>query len=468
MTISTKTKNGLIIAIFSLGFYSPFAGYLTSYSAIAENLSTALNINNIYTSGLNSFAFALAVGSGPITTQFLTNKKFGFKWTTFAGFIIASLGLLAASFASKLWQIFLFYSVITSLGNNCVYMGLNYIVSEWLDGTKWKTPGCVLVSMAISTGVFVFNIVTIKLKDWTVGKYDPQDSSVNLAIVQDRFMAFSAIIFFWGIVFFILYSYLDKQNQQSEPQNEPQESEDFKKDEEKNNNKQQVEIQAPDFNNKIHHSLLHILMYLLPTFFWGVIFTVPYTLGTGLISSKLLGASKNNENSPEEIKTLTASILAGMGICELTIRFFVMLLGPSIPTYKKKGLYAHIYGIMCIVTAFICFSLTLNFQSFKWTAISLFSLFWLLTLPMAVMNSLVMPAGENIYNKKLNDKIIFPYGSSLLAFGFFAGPVVFEYLSDNYGTDTGFLVASIGVFGAGCVFVLLGLIKMKEHRQVNV
>ena len=107
MTISTKTKNGLIIAIFSLGFYSPFAGYLTSYSAIAENLSTALNINNIYTSGLNSFAFALAVGSGPITTQFLTNKKFGFKWTTFAGFIIASLGLLAASFATKLWQIFL-------------------------------------------------------------------------------------------------------------------------------------------------------------------------------------------------------------------------------------------------------------------------------------------------------------------------------------------------------------------------
>merc|ERR1711963_1141205 len=155
------------------------------------------------------------------------------------------------------------------------------------------------------------------------------------------------------------------------------------------------------------------------------------------------------------------SIIARMGFIELIVRLVVMVMGPIIEK-QSNGYYALIYSVMCGLVGGICINLTIYPELYEDTKIWLQVSFLLLPLPMGVMNSLILPAGNNIFGQKMNEKIIWPYSCTFLAIGFFTGPVVFEGLNRQFGMDSGFRVAGIGAFVSAFIFLGLCVWRRKQ------
>lgn len=210
---------GLVNSTAALLLYAPLAGYLCSFSVASQSIAIRYNLSTISVSSLNSIAFGLSVGLGPLTKQFIFDKL-GLYKGTIVGYAIAMLGMLSSAYASEYWQLILTYSVLASIGNNCCYMGLNCLAEGWLAGTRWLTTGAVLVSCAISVGTWLGNSASSalqqKIKNETLASLiqssasnsneilldatsssktlTNQDFLISSKFIQQRFLLFAAAI----------------------------------------------------------------------------------------------------------------------------------------------------------------------------------------------------------------------------------------------------------------------------------
>ena len=332
-------KTGLTIATCSLLFYSPLAAYLTSHSIAAKSISQVYNCNSLQVSALNSIAFALSVGLGPLSSICFNNKHLGIYRTTILGYLIATIGLfLSYGFAQSFFQLLLTYSIITSIGNNFIYMGLNCMVEGWLSGTKWLTTGAVLVSGAISLGTFAGNTLSAQLQIYihesvnqqikghdedhafnfekklffsenpeiTTGTAGTGSQEIGKSVLTEdilfarrRFFLAGVIIFCVGCLFAIVGRDPPSGKNQTKSKEEPSssESQEMMSDEEKKLTARAENSTSESRNTNTENSSSSLLKaaisppviaWFFATFCWGMIFTVPYTLGKDYIKDPLV------------------------------------------------------------------------------------------------------------------------------------------------------------------------------------
>ena len=477
------TKMGLTIALGACLFYSPFIGYLTSYSIAAESIRIAYNCTELQTVVLNSVAFTSSIGLGPLflRVQYFMDRKLGVDnnqnslyYMIISGYLISTISLILSSFiAQNFWHLLFTYSIITSIGNNFVYMGLNYMVNNWLsaraDASKWLPTAAVIISCAVSVGTFGGNQLTAMLLNYLV------DDLFSAA--RRRFLYAGIIIFFDGCVFAIVLHILGKS-----PPSTQDENRQVSLEIDEQRRLQDVEVHAEirsersERSDSSESSLLLVrnaqkpltLAYFIATFSWGMIFTTPYTLGKDYIRTKYntsLGSMNfTAEQELLELESIAATI-AYMGISEFVSRIFVILVGPKIP--DERGFYAFIYSVCSVMVGLICLLLTIPVETwfdFDYYATKFFTnvLFLSLPLPMGVMNCLVLPAGKNIFGDELNKKLIFPWGNTFLAIGFGVGPIVFSWLNGAFGIEFGFRAAGLAVLGAAGLFAVIGFVVSRD------
>ena len=96
-----------------------------------------------------------------------------------------------------------------------------------------------------------------------------------------------------------------------------------------------------------------VLIWIFATALWGMLFTIPNTLGTDYMVNNFGLA-----------KTEAASVLSSQGFVELVTRLLMVLIGKKLP--KKVGSYALIYSICCFLVGVN--SVWVSFQDTKFAA----------------------------------------------------------------------------------------------------
>ena len=96
-----------------------------------------------------------------------------------------------------------------------------------------------------------------------------------------------------------------------------------------------------------------VLIWIFATALWGMLFTIPNTLGTDYMV-----------NSFGLAKAEAASVLSSQGFVELVTRLLMVVIGKKLP--KKVGSYALIYSVCCFLVGVNC--VWVSFQVSKFAA----------------------------------------------------------------------------------------------------
>jgi hypothetical protein len=115
------------INAFTWGVLSSYGVYLAFYVS-HDVFSEANSLDYAYIGGLN-FGVSMLVAS-PVT---YFTRKLGTHIPMFLGVICMTVGLVAASFAKKTWQLYLTQGVLVGAGVGLLYIPSTAIPSQWFD-----------------------------------------------------------------------------------------------------------------------------------------------------------------------------------------------------------------------------------------------------------------------------------------------------------------------------------------------
>ncbi|KAJ5121698.1 Major facilitator superfamily domain general substrate transporter [Penicillium atrosanguineum] len=141
-----------VVNAHSWGFNSAYAVFLAYYLK-----------NNIFPSASRlEYAF---VGSLSLTTMFLlspvatiSTQRYGIQRTMFVGVILESASLIAASFASQIWHLFLTQGVLFGMGMGMLFIPVASVVPQWFTSKRSLASGVSLSGAGL--GGFVYSLVT--------------------------------------------------------------------------------------------------------------------------------------------------------------------------------------------------------------------------------------------------------------------------------------------------------------------
>lgn len=482
-------------------------GTMTSYSTVRALIQAKFNLSMTLSGLANSLAFGFTVGFSPISSSLF--KKYGYKKLVLIGYGAGSLalvvcGLLAGtqnpgslseaqnnttetqssaytqnntetrflpvtgeplvgagsetsgnSASSYVGLMFVFlYSVVFGICNNFVYNGSISMTGKHLSGSDVLASATVILSLGVPLSGFLGNPFSQYLID-VFG----DETAVKL-----RFMVFGAACMFSMVIFYLTTA--DPENENNITCN--QENSDSQLDSEKTSMMETktnfVKLHDSTGTSSIDHStdepvnkqtqsnlnleLLaqpQVLIWIFATALWGMLFTIPNTLGTDYMVDNFGLA-----------KTEAASVLSSQGFVELVTRLLMVLIGKKLP--KKVGSYALIYSICCFLVGVN--SVWVSFQDSKFAA---WSYFLLLQPPVAIMNCLIYAATENIFGSASVESV-WPFTNLLLAVGFTAGPIMCTFIMKFADMHQAVFVAGVlASFGSG----LLGILFLKARKTLE-
>eukprot|EP00127_Corallochytrium_limacisporum_P002828 Clim_evm7s142 gene=Clim_evmTU7s142 len=87
--------------------------------------------------------------------------RFGSQRVVAAGGVVISVGLIGSSFATDVWELYVFYGLMVGMGLSLLLFPGSYIIIQWYRKKKATMLGVALASMGI--GSFVFNVVAALL-----------------------------------------------------------------------------------------------------------------------------------------------------------------------------------------------------------------------------------------------------------------------------------------------------------------
>ncbi|KAJ5991944.1 Major facilitator superfamily domain general substrate transporter [Penicillium sp. IBT 35674x] len=141
-----------VVNAHSWGFNSAYAVFLAYY------------LKNDIFSGASRLEYAF-VGSLSLTTMFLlspvatmSTQRYGIQRTMFVGVILESASLIAASFASQIWHLFLTQGILFGMGMGMLFIPVASVVPQWFTSKRSLASGVSLSGAGL--GGFVYSLVT--------------------------------------------------------------------------------------------------------------------------------------------------------------------------------------------------------------------------------------------------------------------------------------------------------------------
>ncbi|MBI4596107.1 MAG: MFS transporter [Candidatus Tectomicrobia bacterium] len=124
------------------------SGYAVFIEPMARNLSWSRS-TVVLGSSLNYMAFgASALIMGYIST------KWGLKKSVFLGGALYGLGLILSSFVHQSYQLYLFFGLMTGVGNGSMYGPVATIIAYWFNKRKGLATGLVFSGSGAATIIF--------------------------------------------------------------------------------------------------------------------------------------------------------------------------------------------------------------------------------------------------------------------------------------------------------------------------
>lgn len=487
-----------MVAVVTLFTFLPMVGTMTSYSTVRALIQTKFNLSMTLSGLANSLAFGFTVGFSPISSSLF--KKYGYKKLVLLGYGGGSLtlvvcGLLAGIQNSESLSIqgnvtetqnttetrflpvtgeplvsiensqntggsggymFVFlYSVVFGICNNFVYNGSISMTGKHLSGSDVLAPATVVLSLAVPLSGFLGN----PLSQYMIDVFG-EDSGVTC-----RFMVFGAACMFSTVVFYLTTE--DPKNEDKVDQKNLDSQSDAERTsmmETKTNFEQLHELNATPSTEKnntagesveknttqssLDFKLLtqpQVLIWIFATALWGMLFTIPNTLGTDYMVNNF-GLAKAE----------AASVLSSQGFVELVTRLLMVVIGKKLP--KKVGSYALIYSVCCFLVGVNC--VWVSFQVSKFAA---WTYFLLLQPPVAIMNCLIYAATENIFGSARVESV-WSFTNLLLAVGFTAGPIMCTFIMKFADMHQAVFVAGVlASVGSG----LLAILFLKARKTIK-
>lgn len=101
----------------------------------------------------------LSIGAALLSTSLVSAsiRRFGTNWTMAAGTALVSLSLLAASFAVRIWQLFLSQGVCFGIGMGFLYIPATNALPQWFSSRRSLAVG--LSTSGAGIGGLVYNLI---------------------------------------------------------------------------------------------------------------------------------------------------------------------------------------------------------------------------------------------------------------------------------------------------------------------
>jgi len=144
------TACSLLVNAHTFGLNSSYGVFLAHYLA-HQTFPDATALDYAFVGSL-SISCALLVS--PITTVCV--RKFGTKPTMFAGAIMESASLVCASFAHKIWHLFLTQGVLFGLGMGFLFIPSVGIVSQWFSTKRSLANGVAVCGSGLGGLLYSF------------------------------------------------------------------------------------------------------------------------------------------------------------------------------------------------------------------------------------------------------------------------------------------------------------------------
>ncbi|WP_297721698.1 MFS transporter [Limnohabitans sp. Rim8] len=130
-------------------------GVSYSFAAFFESFATEFSVQRADVSwifGLSGFVyFVMGAGGG------MLSDRFGPRWVCSAGMVLIALGLLATSWATSLWAVYLCYGLLVGLGIALVYTPSIANVQPWFTTRRGLAGG--IASSGVGAGTLVVPVL---------------------------------------------------------------------------------------------------------------------------------------------------------------------------------------------------------------------------------------------------------------------------------------------------------------------
>ncbi|KAG0198595.1 hypothetical protein BGX28_007966 [Mortierella sp. GBA30] len=231
---------GFLIILAAIGYVSIYGIFQSKYSEIYGAQGKTQSSVSFVGSLASGFQFGFTIVAGPAM------NRFGHKVILWSGAIIASLGLLLASWCTQLWQLYLTQGVMFGIGASLLNLAATAIPPLWYDknrglamgicfcgaGVGGLAFGFVIPALINSLGVYwtlriyaIFHFVCTAFAALVMraprqlttglpsiegsGKKEKKKEMMNLAIMKDpRFMLWFFAAGLFGFAYVVPFTYV--------------------------------------------------------------------------------------------------------------------------------------------------------------------------------------------------------------------------------------------------------------------
>lgn len=139
-------------------------GILYSFTVFFPPILKEFGSGRGATSIIVSVAGAVMLGMGGVLGRLA--DRFGPRRMVAAGAVLITSGLLIASWAQSIWQVFLSYGLLLGLGVGASFLPSNSAVGQWFRGKRGLATGIAVAGSGVGT------IVLAPISEWLIGSYD--------------------------------------------------------------------------------------------------------------------------------------------------------------------------------------------------------------------------------------------------------------------------------------------------------
>ncbi|KAG0373100.1 hypothetical protein BGX24_012153 [Mortierella sp. AD032] len=143
---------GFLIILAFIGYVSIYGIFQSKYNDIYGAQGKTPSAISFVGSLASGFQFGFTIITGPIM------NRFGHKIVLWSGCIIASLGLLLASWCTELWQVYLTQGVMFGIGASFLNMAATAIPPLWYDKNRGLAMGICFCGAGVGGLIFGFAI----------------------------------------------------------------------------------------------------------------------------------------------------------------------------------------------------------------------------------------------------------------------------------------------------------------------
>ena len=180
------------------GFFYGYVVVLAAFIIMVLTMGTFFSFGIFFKPLLDEFGWTRAITSGVYSVFFVVygsltpfagrlNDKFGPRIITVAIAFFFGLGYLLMSQMSAIWQLYLFYGVIISIGLSGSYVPVLSTVARWFVKRRGLVSGIVVAGIGVGT------LILPPIYNWLISSYGWRTSYIVIGIAHIIFVILAAL-----------------------------------------------------------------------------------------------------------------------------------------------------------------------------------------------------------------------------------------------------------------------------------